>query len=112
MKFGIFQTSEDMFDNNDHGLNWSINGEDGYTAIAQFGWSPQFFKRPVSSGASDGKGTPAVMKGMPGHYQVGVTFSQWDFYPRFRAGLKTIPMASTRMPTRWFIRKRRGATRG
>ena len=28
------------------------------------------------------------MKGMPGHYQVGVTFSQWDFYPRFLGGFE------------------------
>jgi len=89
MKFGIFQTSKDMFDNTEHGLDWSIRGEDGYTAIAQFGWTPQLFKQPVSSGASDGKGVPAfVMKGMPGHYQVGVTFSQWDFYPRFLGGFE------------------------
>ncbi len=47
------------------------------------------FKQPVSSGASDGKGASTfVMKGMPGHYQVGVTFSQWDFYPRFLGGFE------------------------
>src|SRR3982074_2497677 len=48
-KFGIFQTSSRMFENDDNGLNWGIEGEDGYTAIAQFGWSPHFFKRPASS---------------------------------------------------------------
>src|SRR6267378_1239110 len=80
VKLGLFQTSKRMFDNTEHGLDWSIRGEDGYTAIAQFGWTPQLFKQPVSSGESDGKGTP-VMKGMPGHYQIGFTFSQWDFYP-------------------------------
>ena len=25
---------------------------------------------------------------MPGHYHVGVTFSQWDFYPRFSGGFE------------------------
>jgi porin len=48
-----------MFDNTKHGLDWSINGEDSYTAIAQLGWTPQFFKQQVTSGASDGKGTAA-----------------------------------------------------
>ena len=89
LRFGIFQTSKDMFDNTEHGLDWSIRGEDGYTAIAQFGWLPQFFKQPVTSDASDGKGSATpVLKGMPGHYHVGVTFSQWDFYPRFGGGFE------------------------
>src|SRR6478672_13716892 len=89
VKLGLFQTSKDMFDNTEHGLDWSIRGEDGYTAMAQFGWTPQFFKQPVTSGASDGKGTaPPVLKGMPGHYHFGVTFSQWDFYPRFSGGFE------------------------
>ena len=47
LKFGFYQTSQDMFDANDHGLDWSINADDGYTAIAQFGWAPEFWKRPV-----------------------------------------------------------------
>src|SRR5207249_11077174 len=59
VKLGLFQTSKDMFDNTEHGLDWSISGEDGYTAIAQFGWTPQLFRQAVSSGAADGKGTPA-----------------------------------------------------
>jgi porin len=89
VKLGLFQTSKDMFDNTEHGLDWSIRGEDGYTAIAQFGWLPQFFKQPVTSDASDGKGSATpVLKGMPGHYHIGVTFSQWDFYPRFRGGFE------------------------
>ncbi|PYI87285.1 MAG: carbohydrate porin [Verrucomicrobia bacterium] len=89
VKLGLFQTSNRMFDNTKHGLDWSIRGEDGYTAIAQFGWTPQLFKQPVTSGASDGKGTAApVLKGMPGHYHIGVTFSQWDFYPRFLGGFE------------------------
>ena len=44
LKFGIYQTSDDMFENDDNGLNWGIEGSDGYTAIAQIGWSPQFWK--------------------------------------------------------------------
>ena len=89
VKLGLFQTSNRMFDNTKHGLDWSIRGEDGYTAIAQFGWTPHLFKQPVTSGASDAKGTAApVLKGMPGHYHIGVTLSQWDFYPRFLGGFE------------------------
>ena len=86
-KVGLFQTSKDMFDNTEHGLDWSIRSEDGYTAIAQFGWTPQFFKQPSPSGQIDGKeDAQPVMKGLPGHYHIGFTYSQWDFYPRFLGG--------------------------
>ena len=89
LKLGFFQTSERMFDNTRHGLDWSIRSEDGYTAIFQVGWAPEFWKQPVSLGQSSGKGTvETVMKGMPGHYHIGMTFSQWDFYPRFLGGFE------------------------
>jgi porin len=96
-KFGIFQTSERMFENDDNGLNWGIEGGDGYTAIVQVGWSPQFFKKPVcassdadkTSVARDGKSTNAfVMKGLPGHYWIGFTYSEWDLYRRFDGGFE------------------------
>ena len=92
VKFGIFQTSSRMFENDDNGLNWGIEGEDGYTAIFQFGWAPQFFKRPVPATVIDGKESKSVesvaMKGMPGHYWIGFTYSQWDSYPRFAGGFE------------------------
>jgi porin len=93
VKLGVFQTSSRMFENDDNGLNWGIEGEDGYTAIFQFGWAPQFFKQPVHSTAAydkgDSKTTEAVvMKGYPGHYSIGFTYSQWDFYPRFAGGFE------------------------
>jgi len=88
LKIGIFQTSDRMFDNTKHGLDWSIQGEDGYTAIAQFGWAPQFWKRPDGDVGEGKNMAPLVMKGMPGHYHFGLTFSQWDFYPRFNGGFE------------------------
>src|SRR6266404_1056474 len=92
VKLGVFQPSSRMFENDDNGLNWGIEGEDGYTAIFQFGWSPQFFKRPVYSMAdakSDHKTTETVVtKGYPGHYSIGFTYSDWDFYPRFAGGFE------------------------
>jgi porin len=95
-KLGIFQTSSRMFENDDNGLNWGIEGEDGYTAIFQFGWAPQFFRQPVSStvadsksAARDGKTTETVVtKGYPGHYWIGFTYSEWDLYPRFAGGFE------------------------
>lgn len=89
VKAGLFQTSRRMFDNTQHGLDWSIRGEDGYTAIAQFGWTPQFFAQPVEVARGGGKEEAAtVMKGLPGHYHIGVTFSQWEYYARFNGGFE------------------------
>lgn len=97
LKLGVFQTSDDMFENDDNGLNWGIEESDGYTAIVQVGWSPQFFKRPVLDGPSSGKtsappdGKTAAtvgMKGLPGHYWIGFTYSEWDLYARFDGGFE------------------------
>jgi porin len=88
IKVGVFQVSEGMFENDDNGLNFGIGSRDGYTLIGQFGWSPQFFRRPAGA-ARDGKDrTAPVMKGMPGHYWFGFTFSQWDLYQRFGGGFE------------------------
>jgi porin len=88
IKLGMFQVTKRMFENDDHGVNWSIGHTDGYTAILQIGWSPQFFMQPASV-MGDGKSlTTPVMKGMPGHYWFGFTFSQWDYYPRFDGGFE------------------------
>jgi len=56
--------------------------------IGQFGWAPEFFKTPFNE-TSDGK-NPAIrlMKGLPGHYWFGFTYSSWDFYPRFNGGFE------------------------
>jgi porin len=113
LKLGLFQTSKDMFDNTEHGLDWSIRGEDGYTAIAQVGWSPQFCKQPVLLSASDGKGIAAsVMKGLPGHYHIGVTFSQWDFYPRFSGGFEDHSYGFYIHGDQMFYQETRGSDQG
>jgi porin len=96
VKFGVFQTSARMFENDDNGLNWGIEGSDGYTSILQVGWCSQFFKRPVyaspdnkTSTARDAKSADAfVMKGYPGHYWIGFTYSEWDLYRRFNGGFE------------------------
>jgi porin len=62
--------------------------------ITQLGWTPEFFKRPVESTATndgkmvaDGKSTAktvtkAGLKGYPGHYWFGAYYSPWGF-PQF-----------------------------
>jgi porin len=95
-KFGVFQVSEGMFENDDNGLNFGIGSRDGYMLIGQAGWAPQSFKQPVSeaqTGSSnktrDGKtSVHPAMKGLPGHYWLGVTYSQWDLYQRFDGGFE------------------------
>ena len=89
LKFGVFQVTKRMFENDDHGLNWSIGSTDGYTAIAELGWTPEFFKKPINATEQDGKRTVSIAgKGLPGHYSLGFTYSQWDFYPRFLGGFE------------------------
>jgi porin len=92
IKIGAFQVSEGMFENDDNGLNLGWGSRDGYMAIGQFGWTPQFFKQPLTAVADvkEGKETaaPPVLKGMPGHYWFGITYSQWDLYPKFLGGLE------------------------
>jgi porin len=88
MKIGVFQVSEGMFENDDNGLNFGIGSRDGYTLVGQFGWSPDFFKQAVASAGDDKNPSAPVMKGMPGHYWFGFTYSQWDLYQRFNGGFE------------------------
>jgi porin len=93
---GVYQTTNlNLY--RDHGLNWSMNSNDGVLMIGQVGWTPEFFKRPVASKApSDGKSVadrkrladgktaaPASqdpeMQGLPGHYWFGAYYSPWQF---------------------------------
>lgn len=93
---GIYQVSDRIFVRNYHGLDWSMRGDDGVQFIMQLGWTPELFKRPVESTATndgkmiaDGKSVadkktvvPTEMKGYPGHYWFGAYYSPWDF-PQF-----------------------------
>jgi porin len=98
--FGVYQVSDRVFDREYHGLDFSIRPDDGVLLLWQFGWTPEFFKRPlekpvVSGGKtmqvvkarSEGKTfkspvTTKTMEGYPGHYWFGVYFSPWSF-PQF-----------------------------
>lgn len=88
-KLGIFQTSYEMFNPDDHGVNLAFNDNDGFTLIAQLGWSPEFNKRKIVTEPSDGKNPPKTeMKGMPGHYWIGGTWSSFGGYQRFDGGFE------------------------
>ncbi len=91
---GLYQVSDRIFVRNYHGLDWSMRPNDGVQLITQLGWTPEFFKRPVESPATndgkmvaDGKSsaktvTKAERKGYPGHYWFGAYYSPWGF-PQF-----------------------------
>ncbi|MFA7342733.1 MAG: carbohydrate porin [Terrimicrobiaceae bacterium] len=94
---GAYQVSDRVFNREYHGLDWSIRPGDGVLLISQFGWTPEFFKRPVEKApACDGKSVVAAkarsegktfksiapetgMKGLPGHYWFGAYYSPWQF---------------------------------
>lgn len=91
-KLGIFQVSNRIFDPGYHGVDFSIHPGDSVMLIAQTGWYPEFFQRPVSSAATnegkamvDGKSTDkkavaaTEMKGYPGHYWFGAYYSPYDY---------------------------------
>ncbi len=90
---GVFQTWDDIFDRSHNGLDWSIRGDDGVMILAQLGWTPELFKRAVpaqSDGKSDAKNVRAPeMKGMPGHYWIGGSYSPWKGYSQFGKTEKT-----------------------
>ncbi len=93
-QFGVFQTWSDIFNRRLNGLDWSIRGSDGVMMLAQIGWTPEFFKREVpapSDGKSDGKKevVAPVMKGLPGHYWIGGSYSPWKGYSQFGKTEKT-----------------------
>lgn len=106
---GAYQVSNRVFDREYHGLDWSIRPGDGVLLISQFGWTPEFFKKPVEKDApaSDGKtaietkarsegksfkavAPDTVMKGLPGHYWFGAYYSPWTFNDIGNPGKNTV----------------------
>lgn len=83
-QLGFFQNSDQLFNSRLNGLHWDIADSDGVFTIGQIGWTPQFWKQPVSS--PDGKSAPE-MKGYPGHYWIGGSISTWE-YPQFGTSVK------------------------
>jgi len=90
VQLGVFQTWEEIFDRTHNGLDWGVRGDDGVMFLAQIGWTPELFKRPVPSGATRaaGDGKKAVVaedrrEGLPGHYWIGGSYSPWDGFAQF-----------------------------
>jgi len=88
---GLYQVSSRMFDRNYHGVDMSIRSGDGFLLLAQFGWTPEFFKKDVpAASVSDGKAVATgkdaksviTQSGLKGHYFIGGYWSSWD-YPQF-----------------------------
>lgn len=102
--FGAYQVSDRTFNREFHGVNMSIQPNDGVMLISQLGWTPEFFKRRVPSTAqksaspksspqpSDGRvlfgeeknpvPVESDLRGLPGNYWVGAYYSTWS-YPQF-----------------------------
>lgn len=84
VSLGVYQNTDTVYDEGKHGLDWSMRGNDGVMFIGQVGWTPEFFRKPVASGTTaDGKSAKAVqptteMKGLPGHYWLGMYYSTWE----------------------------------
>ncbi len=100
---GVYQVSNKTFNRDLHGVNFSFEQNDGVMILGQIGWTPEFFKRPVSRAAaqaasakttapardgrvafSDGEEDASAreMRGLPGHYWFGGYYSSWS-YPQF-----------------------------
>ena len=102
---GIYQVSNKTFNRELHGVNFSFEENDGVMILGQIGWTPEFFKRPVTRAAANSASTAkaaiapgdgrvtfdddaqttieqSTMRGLPGHYWFGGYYSSWS-YPQF-----------------------------
>ncbi|XHR29667.1 MAG: carbohydrate porin [Chthoniobacteraceae bacterium] len=77
-QLGVFQGGDRLFNSRLNGVNWDITSGDCAFVIGQVGWTPEFNKQAVP-GTGDGKGKPAEMKGLPGHYWVGASYSSYEY---------------------------------
>jgi porin len=88
-QFGVFQTWKEIFNSNHNGLDWNIRGDDGVFLIAEYGWTPQLNRQPVTTESLGKDGAKTEMKGLPGNYHVGATLSPWNGFTEFGTG-KTV----------------------
>ena len=45
---GAYQLSDDIFDRDDQGVDFRIEGDDGISIFTQVGWSPKFCEKPAN----------------------------------------------------------------
>lgn len=72
LKSAVFQTTSDIFDAGNHGLDWSIHSGDGIITLDEIAWTPS-----LKSG-KDGADSS-----LPGHYWLGGSYSPWKGYTQF-----------------------------
>ena len=65
---GIYQVSNKTFNRELHGVNFSFEESDGVMILGQIGWTPEFFKRPVTRAATNSAST-AKAAIAPAHVQ-------------------------------------------
>ena len=90
---GVFQVSDRYVDRYFHGANFDIRGSDGVQIVQQFGWTPEFDKKPVPPPLGRGTGaggsaSPPTAQGLPGHYFIGGYWSNSD-YTQFGTPVRT-----------------------
>lgn len=89
--FGVYQVNPRNGNMAYHGLDFSIRPDNGVLLITQWGWTPEFFKKPVEaaptvSTSKDGKAVvgksltaPTEMRGLPGNYWMGAYYSAANY---------------------------------
>jgi len=90
---GLFQVSDHYVDRNFNGVNLAIHGSDGFQAVQQFGWTPEFDQPPVEAPPARGPDARAIAsaptrRGLPGHYFIGGYWSNSD-YSQFGTPVKS-----------------------
>ncbi len=93
-QLGVFQTWDDIFDRTHNGLDWSIRGDDGVMILAQARLDAGVFqtRRARWRATANPTAKPLVapaMKGLPGHYWIGGSYSPWKGYNQFGKTEKT-----------------------
>jgi porin len=101
-QLGLYQVSNKTFNRELHGVNFSFEENDGVMILGQIGWTPEFFKRPVTrvaansassakaaaparegrvtfSDGEDGATAEPEKRGLPGHYWFGGYYSSWSY---------------------------------
>jgi porin len=72
IKTAIFQTTADIWDSGNHGLDWAIHNGDSAITMNEIAWTPRW---------KTGQGIGA--RELPGHYWLGGTYTPWKGFTQF-----------------------------
>jgi len=83
-RVGVYQTTE----GSNHGMTWNFYPNDGVMLMAQYGWSPEFFKPSAANTNSQENSSKkaATPKGFQGHYWMGGYYGSQE-YPQFNSDI-------------------------